>query len=80
LNVVALSFSDLMPLQLRPVHGLRRRTDQKEFGGRTSQFLDHFLKGAPTPTWMSQGSSYIDRDEGKERCAGVTAPGALANG
>ncbi|MCX6951700.1 MAG: prolyl oligopeptidase family serine peptidase [Verrucomicrobia bacterium] len=60
-------------------HGLRRRADQKDFAKRTSQFFDHFLKGAPAPEWMEKGIPYIDRDEEKIRFNAKPAAAAGTN-
>ncbi len=35
-------------------HGLTG-SDEKDFTIRITQFLDHYLKGAPPPRWMTQG-------------------------
>jgi dipeptidyl aminopeptidase/acylaminoacyl peptidase len=43
-------------------HGLRNRADQKDYTIRLQQYFDHFLKGAPAPTWMEKGVPYIERE------------------
>lgn len=56
------------------LHGLRRRADQKDFAKRMHQFFDHFLKGAPAPSWMTDGIPYLDRDEEKIRFRETPSP------
>lgn len=36
-------------------HHLARKENQKDFQLRMKQFFDHYLKGTPEPTWMSDG-------------------------
>lgn len=36
-------------------HLLFHSSDRKDFTIRTTQFYDHYLKGAPAPRWMSEG-------------------------
>jgi dipeptidyl aminopeptidase/acylaminoacyl peptidase len=43
-------------------HGLRNRADQKDYTIRLQQYFDHFLKGAPAPSWMEKGVPYIERE------------------
>ncbi len=42
-------------------HGARQRKNQKDFSVRMWQYLDHFLKGAPMPSWMSEGLPMIEK-------------------
>ncbi|MFN8356348.1 MAG: prolyl oligopeptidase family serine peptidase [Spirosomataceae bacterium] len=42
-------------------HGNRQRKNQKDFSVRMWQFLDHYLKGAPMPSWMSEGLPMIEK-------------------
>jgi len=35
-------------------HNLVERKNRKDWSVRLSQYFDHFLKGAPTPVWMSK--------------------------
>jgi dipeptidyl aminopeptidase/acylaminoacyl peptidase len=44
-------------------HGLRKYENQKDFQIRMAQFLDHHLKGAPTPPWMSDGRGFLDKQK-----------------
>ena len=43
-------------------HGLRGLANRKDLTIRYFQFFDHYLKGAPLPTWLTQGVSYIQKD------------------
>jgi dipeptidyl aminopeptidase/acylaminoacyl peptidase len=43
-------------------HGLRNRADQKDYTIRLQQYFDHFLKGAPAPSWMEKGVPYLERE------------------
>ncbi|MBC3539540.1 prolyl oligopeptidase family serine peptidase [Rufibacter sediminis] len=36
-------------------HNLMQRKNRKDLSVRMSQFFDHYLKGAPEPTWMKKG-------------------------
>jgi len=42
-------------------HNLVQRKNRKDLSIRLSQFFDHYLKGAPTPVWMSKGVPAIDK-------------------
>ena len=44
-------------------HGLQNRADQKDYTIRMQQYFDHFLKGAPAPTWMEKGVPYLEREK-----------------
>lgn len=52
-------------------HLLAKRADQKDYTVRMQQFFDHFLKGAPLPSWYAKGvpalqmASYIQAFEKK---------------
>ncbi|TAD91284.1 MAG: S9 family peptidase, partial [Bacteroidetes bacterium] len=37
------------------LHGLTERKNRKDWTERLQQFFDHYLKGAPAPTWLAQG-------------------------
>jgi len=43
-------------------HHLAREENQKDFQIRMKQFFDHYLKGAPAPTWMTDGVPFLDKD------------------
>jgi hypothetical protein len=46
-------------------HGLTKLENQVDYETRISQFLDHYLKGAPAPTWMVSGERFIDKAKRK---------------
>lgn len=48
-------------------HGLRKRSNQKDYTRRLQEFFDHFLKGAPAPEWMEKGIPYLRREKEKEK-------------
>jgi fermentation-respiration switch protein FrsA (DUF1100 family) len=41
-------------------HLLAKRADQKDYTVRMKQFFDHFLKGAPLPSWYAKGVPALD--------------------
>jgi len=47
-------------------HGLRGMANRKDLTIRFFQFFDHYLKGAPAPTWLSDGVPFLDKDNVKE--------------
>ncbi len=47
-------------------HGLRRYENQKDFQIRTRQFINHHLRGTPTPAWMESGRTFIDKERAIE--------------
>jgi dipeptidyl aminopeptidase/acylaminoacyl peptidase len=42
-------------------HNLVERRNRKDLSIRLSQFFDHYLKGAPTPVWMSKGVPAVNK-------------------
>ena len=42
-------------------HNLRKYENQRDFTERLWQFLDHYLKDAPAPKWMTEGVPFLDR-------------------
>ncbi|TDQ19659.1 dipeptidyl aminopeptidase/acylaminoacyl peptidase [Algoriphagus boseongensis] len=42
-------------------HNLTQRKNAKDLSVRLSQFFDHYLKGAPTPLWMSEGLPAVEK-------------------
>ena len=40
-------------------HGLRGLANRKDLTTRYFQFFDHYLKGTPAPSWMTDGVPYI---------------------
>jgi dipeptidyl aminopeptidase/acylaminoacyl peptidase len=44
-------------------HHLNRRENQKDFQMRMKQFFDHYLKGAPAPRWLAEGTPFVERNK-----------------
>ena len=44
-------------------HNLRKYENQRDFTDRMWQFLDHYLKDAPAPDWMTEGVRFLDRGQ-----------------
>ena len=44
-------------------HGLARPINQKDYAMRQKDWFDHYLKGTPSPDWMTQGVARIKMDE-----------------
>jgi dipeptidyl aminopeptidase/acylaminoacyl peptidase len=44
-------------------HGLSKMENRVDFQYRLRQFFDHHLKGAPAPTWMTEGVSQLDKEK-----------------
>jgi dipeptidyl aminopeptidase/acylaminoacyl peptidase len=42
-------------------HNLVKRPDKKDLSIRKMQFFDHYLKGAPMPSWMKYGIPQVDK-------------------
>lgn len=42
-------------------HGLRQRKNQEDWTRRMWQFLDHYLKDAPAPRWMTDGLPMVEK-------------------
>ncbi|HUF22742.1 MAG TPA: prolyl oligopeptidase family serine peptidase [Vicinamibacterales bacterium] len=42
-------------------HGLRGIANRRDLTIRFFQFFDHHLKGAPAPTWMTEGVPYLNK-------------------
>lgn len=40
-------------------HHLARKENQKDFQIRMKQYFDHYLKGAPAPSWMTDGVPHV---------------------
>ena len=43
-------------------HGLRGMANRKDLTMRYMQFMDHYLKGAPAPKWMTDGVPFLVKD------------------
>lgn len=44
-------------------HGLRQRDNQKYWTVHLDEYFDHYLLGAPEPTWMKTGVPYLRKGE-----------------
>ena len=47
---------------LNEQHGLRGMANRKDLTIRYMQFMDHYLKGAPAPKWMTDGVPFLVKD------------------
>jgi esterase/lipase len=47
-------------------HGLRGVANRKDLTVRFFEFFDHYLKGAPAPTWLSDGVAFLDKDRPRD--------------
>ncbi len=43
-------------------HHLARKENQKDFQVRMKAFFDHYLKGTPAPSWMTDGVPQVKKD------------------
>ncbi len=48
-------------------HGLRRRPNQLDYQRRILQWFGHYLKGEPAPSWISEGVTFLDREQELKR-------------
>ena len=55
-NVILLSYPD-------EPHHLAKKENQKDFQIRMKQYFDHYLKGAPAPKWMTDGTPQLRKGE-----------------
>lgn len=44
-------------------HGLSQYKDQKDYQQRILQWFGHYLKGEAAPAWITQGQSYLERQD-----------------
>jgi dipeptidyl aminopeptidase/acylaminoacyl peptidase len=44
-------------------HGLSQYKDQKDYQQRILQWFGHYLKGDPAPSWITDGQSWLDRQD-----------------
>ena len=47
-------------------HLLGAVANQKDLTVRFMEFFDHYLKGAPAPTWLSDGVPYLKKEASRE--------------
>lgn len=43
-------------------HGLRKKPNQVDYHHRIQQWFDHYLKGEPAASWITDGQSVLDRE------------------
>lgn len=43
-------------------HGLRGVANRKDLTVRFFEFFDHYLKGAPAPKWLTEGTPFLQKD------------------
>ena len=55
-QVIMLSYPD-------EPHHLAKKENQKDFQIRMKQYFDHYLKGAPAPKWMTDGTPQLRKGE-----------------
>jgi dipeptidyl aminopeptidase/acylaminoacyl peptidase len=48
-------------------HPVRKRANQIDYHHRIIEWFDHYLKGAPAASWITDGERYIDREQDLER-------------
>jgi dipeptidyl aminopeptidase/acylaminoacyl peptidase len=44
-------------------HGLKKKPDQIDYQHRIFEWFGHYLKGEPGPSWVTDGQSYLDRQQ-----------------
>jgi len=51
-------------------HGLAKQANRQDYTVRMKEFFDHYLKGAPAPSWMTDGVPRLEMEQHlKERAA-----------
>ena len=48
-------------------HGLRRKANQIDYQRRILQWFGHYLKNEPAPGWITDGMSFLDREQELKR-------------
>jgi dipeptidyl aminopeptidase/acylaminoacyl peptidase len=48
-------------------HPVRKRANQIDYHHRIIEWFDHYLKGAPAASWITDGERYIDRERDIEQ-------------
>jgi dipeptidyl aminopeptidase/acylaminoacyl peptidase len=48
-------------------HNFTKRENQMDYFNRVTQFLDHYLKGAPAPSWLKDGVPYLERKKKEDQ-------------
>ncbi len=44
-------------------HGLRKKPNQLDYHRRIVEWFGHYLKDEPAPSWITNGLSYLDREQ-----------------
>jgi dipeptidyl aminopeptidase/acylaminoacyl peptidase len=58
-------------------HSLARRPNQLDYHRRSLEWFDHYLKGAPAPSWITEGVRLADQEEKRQRGpAALRVPGS----
>ena len=52
-------------------HGLRRKANQIDYQRRILQWFGHYLKNEPAAPWISDGMSFLEREQELKRAAAV---------
>lgn len=55
-------------------HSLRKPANQRDYTVRMKEFFDHYLKGEPAPTWLTDGVPRLEMDRHLEERAKRPAP------
>lgn len=48
-------------------HGLRKKPNQMDYQRRILEWFDHYLDGKPAPSWITEGTSHLDRERELKR-------------
>ena len=48
-------------------HGLRRKPNQLDYQRRILQWFGHYLKNEPAPSWITEGVTFLDREQELKR-------------
>ncbi len=48
-------------------HGLRKKPNQLDYHRRIVEWFGHYLKDEPAPSWITNGLSYLDREQELKR-------------
>ena len=43
-------------------HGLRKKPNQVDYHWRVREWFDHYLNGEEAPSWITKGTSYLERE------------------
>lgn len=44
-------------------HSLRKKPNQVDYHWRVREWFGHYVKGEPAPKWITEGTSYLEREE-----------------